>query len=487
MYSLIVPVYKNEASIPDLMIALKAMNHELNGDLEVVFVVDGSPDGCHALLQETLNGAGIHAQLLLLTRNFGSFAAIRNGLSVASGPYFAVMAADLQEPPELVRDFFKILENQPIDVVIGTRESRDDPLLSRISAQAFWFLYRKFVVPDMPAGGVDVFGCNMAFRNQLLTLEESHSSLIAQIFWLGFRRKIIGYNRLARQHGKSAWTLRKKLTYLLDSIFSFTDLPIKMLISSGGFALIISIFIGMIVLVSKLLGWIQVPGYAATILVVLFFGALNTLGLGLVGSYCWRGYENTKRRPLAIPLIREIFPKSTLASNVMDHFIDPNALCESRQVGKGTRIGAFAHVLPEAQIGCDCNVCDNVFIENDVVIGDRVTIKCGVQIWDGVSLEGDVFIGPNATFTNDRFPRSKPYPVTISRTIVRHGASIGANATILPGLTIGQNAMVGAGAVVTQSVPANAIVHGNPACIAGYVEAVSADRKHKQSPKRSRN
>lgn len=155
----------------------------------------------------------------------------------------------------------------------------------------------------------------------------------------------------------------------------------------------------------------------------------------------------------------------------MSHFVHPNALCESEHIGPGTRIWAFAHVLPGARIGADCNVCDGVFIENDVTVGDRVTIKCGVQLWDGVTLEDDVFVGPNATFTNDRMPRSKQYPPEFARTIVRAGASIGANATILPGIEIGRSAMVGAGAVVTRSVPPNAIVVGNPARLTGYVDS----------------
>lgn len=153
----------------------------------------------------------------------------------------------------------------------------------------------------------------------------------------------------------------------------------------------------------------------------------------------------------------------------MDHFVHEQGLCESRSIGAGTRIWAFAHVLPGAVIGKDCNICDHVFIENDVRLGDRVTVKCGVQLWDGIEVEDDVFIGPNATFTNDKMPRSKQYPPTFARTVVRKGASIGANATILPGLILGQNCMVGAGAVVTKNVPPNAIVRGSPARILGYV------------------
>lgn len=152
----------------------------------------------------------------------------------------------------------------------------------------------------------------------------------------------------------------------------------------------------------------------------------------------------------------------------MSFFQHTQAIVETQKVGKSTRIWAFAHVLPGAVIGEDCNICDHTFIENDVVVGNRVTIKSGVQLWDGVTLEDDVFIGPNATFTNDPFPRSKQYPEKFARIVVRKGASIGANATILPGLEIGCSAMVGAGAVVTKNVPPHAIVVGNPARIIGY-------------------
>ena len=151
-----------------------------------------------------------------------------------------------------------------------------------------------------------------------------------------------------------------------------------------------------------------------------------------------------------------------------DIFVHAHSLCESEQVGKGTRIWAFAHVLPGAVVGEDCNLCDGVFVEGGAIVGDRVTIKSGVQIWDGVELEDDVFVGPNATFTNDPYPRSRRWLETYPRTIVRTGASIGANATILPGVEIGRGAMVGAGAVVTRPVPPNAIVMGNPARISGY-------------------
>jgi UDP-2-acetamido-3-amino-2,3-dideoxy-glucuronate N-acetyltransferase len=152
-----------------------------------------------------------------------------------------------------------------------------------------------------------------------------------------------------------------------------------------------------------------------------------------------------------------------------NYFIHKLACVETKNIGCGTRIWAFAHILPGAVIGRDVNICDHTFIENDVIVGNRVTIKCGVYLWDGVRLEDDVFVGPNAAFTNDRFPRSRQYLNKFTETIIKQGASIGANATILPGITVGRNAMIGAGAVVTHDVPDNAIMVGNPARIMKYI------------------
>jgi glycosyltransferase involved in cell wall biosynthesis len=307
MYSLIVPIYKNEANIPSLLEAVKSMRDQLDGPLEVVFVVDGSPDNSILILRDQLPIVLGSFQLISLSRNFGSFSAIRAGLKAGRGQYFAVMAADLQEPPQLVLQMFAALKGDECDVAIGERLKRNDPFLARSSSDLFWWLYRKIVFKELPSGGVDIFGCNQKVRDQLTAFSERNSSLIGQLIWIGFRRKRLPYERLRRTIGKSAWTFTKKWNYLLDSIYSFSDLPIILLVRTGFLGLLFSIFFGTIVFVAALTHRIDVPGYAATVLVVIFFGMLNLLALGLIGIYISRAFENTKARPSFILSSHEIY------------------------------------------------------------------------------------------------------------------------------------------------------------------------------------
>jgi len=298
-YSLIVPIYKNELNIQSLIEALKSLRQKLDSSFETVLVVDGSPDSSLQLLSEQLPDAGLNYQLLSLSRNFGSFAAIRTGFQNARGEYLAVMAADLQEPIGLIEEFYSALEKENFDLVIGRRESRVD---NSFSSDLFWKLYKKFIIKEIPEGGVDIFGCNQRFCKELLKLNEANSSLVGQIFWLGFRKKFINYARQERESGSSAWTFKKKVNYMLDSVFSFSDLPIKILLFVGIVGICCSFLLGLLVIICKVFALISVPGYTATILVILMFMGLNSLGLGIIGSYLWRTFENTKLRPLSIVL-----------------------------------------------------------------------------------------------------------------------------------------------------------------------------------------
>jgi glycosyltransferase involved in cell wall biosynthesis len=298
-HSLVIPVYRNESNITSLLAALAGLSKGIEG-FEVVFVVDGSPDRSAQLLAEGLITAPYSWQLAELSRNFGSFAAIRQGLVLARGQHFAVMAADLQEPPDLIRRFFEELADGEVDIVVGVRSSRADPALTSFSSRTFWNLYRRLVMPEIPEGGVDVFACNAAARAALLSLEERESFLIGQLFWIGFRRREIVYARRGREVGKSAWTLRRKMIYMLDGVFAFSALPISMLLWIGVLGTMVSTATIVGVAISWLTGAIVVRGYAPIMLAIMFFGSLTTLGLGTLGGYVWRIAENGRRRPLSL-------------------------------------------------------------------------------------------------------------------------------------------------------------------------------------------
>lgn len=303
-YSLVIPVYRNEENLPRLLPALESLSADLGGELEVIFVVDGSPDRSYEILRKAQGNLGFPSQIILHSRNFGSFAAIRTGLNAAESPYMSVMAADLQEPTSLIVSFFKSLEKGECDIAMGTRVSRKDPILTRVMSGFFWGFYRRFIIKDMPPGGIDIFGCNRAFRDQLVQLQESRSSLVAQLFWLGFRRKTVNYERMERLEGKSSWNWSRKLDYMMDSVFSFTDLPIKVLIRLGALGVSLSLLYALVVVLARLTGFIQIPGYSALVITVLFMGGLNLFGIGLIGVYSWRGYENSKGRPLSVVSVK---------------------------------------------------------------------------------------------------------------------------------------------------------------------------------------
>ncbi|MEP6483249.1 MAG: glycosyltransferase family 2 protein [Rudaea sp.] len=306
MNSLIIPVYRNEQCIPELLESLRTLARGVE-QLEVVFVIDGSPDNCYSLLRNAAPTLPFRTQIIMHSRNFGSFAGIRTGLIAARGECFATMAADLQEPIELAEECFRRLAADEADVLIATRDARNDPTMSRLSSSAFWWFYRRLINSDIPPGGVDVFACNRRFRDQLVRLEEHNSSLIGLLFWMGFRRKTVSYERRARQHGTSAWTFRRKLKYMVDSVFAFSDLPIRLLFGVGAAGLIFAVVLGLIVVAMRLHSGVSVPGYTATMITILFFGGLNAFGLGLIGTYLWRAFANTQRRPLSIVMSNEKF------------------------------------------------------------------------------------------------------------------------------------------------------------------------------------
>lgn len=304
-FSIVIPVYGNEENVPSLVARLTEIMQDLPTDSEVVFVVDGSPDGSYEALAAALPQAAFRSQLLQHSRNFGSFAAIRTGLAAAKGAAIGVMAADLQEPAELMVEFQRALASGSVDVAVGRRIARDDPALSSLSSRTFWGLYRRTIAREMPPGGVDVFGCTKAVANELVAMNEANSSLVAQLYWVGFRRVEIPYERQRREHGTSSWTLRKRVKYLLDSVFSFTNLPLDLLLLTGMFGSVVVLAVAVVILCFYLAGGITEPGYAPLMLTILFSTFLTITSIGIVGAYVWRIFDNTKQRPSSIVMSHE--------------------------------------------------------------------------------------------------------------------------------------------------------------------------------------
>ena len=307
MLSVVIPVYNNAENLARLFTALESLAPGFPGGFEVVFVVDGSPDNSLAILRAYLARRTFPAKLIELSRNFGAFPAIAAGLRHGRGDYFAVLAADLQEPPDLIVEFARVMKENEADIVIGARRRRADPWLSRMLSSLFWKFYRRFVIPDLPAGGVDIFGCTKAVRDQLVEMKEVNTSLVGLLFWLGFRRTVVQYDRRPREGGRSGWTVQKKWRYALDSIFSFSDLPIRVLLVIGGTATVLAVVASTTVLVFWTLGLIPVLGYTPLMLAVATFGGLTSLGLGIVGQYLWLALQNGRNRPAFVVRSTEDF------------------------------------------------------------------------------------------------------------------------------------------------------------------------------------
>lgn len=297
MLSIIIPVYRNETNIQWLLQELERIAGVCPVPLEAILVVDGSPDRSLEILRQVLPRAAFASVLVSLSRNFGAFNAVRCGLEMASGEYVTVLPADLQEPADLALTFLNVLRQKEADIVFGTQTSRADPWFDEVTSRAFWSIYRRFVLPELPPGGVHAFACTRVVRDRLIELREPTINVIALLFWLGFRRVYVPYDRQPRRGGRSAWTLGKKLRYCFDSVFSFTDLPIRLLLLLGFVGALSAVVFAVLLLGASLAGRIPVPGYAPTVLVITFFGSITSLGLGILGQYLWLILQTTRGRP----------------------------------------------------------------------------------------------------------------------------------------------------------------------------------------------
>lgn len=300
---LVFTVFESEANIPSLISALETFCEEARSAdlaLSCVFVVDGSPDDSITSLTTNLENVDFAWRVVPLTRNFGAPSALRCGLEQEEADFYCGLACDQQEPFSFVLQAIVRMRQQGAAICFGQRISRKDPLLTRLQSNAFWFLYRRLIEPELPPGGVDLFVCTREVRDFVATSKERNQFLVGLLFWSGFKRTFVPYRRGERKIGRSSWSFRKRLGYLLDGVFAFSNLPIKALLLVGMIGLCIAVVFAMSVFFFRLVWGIQAPGYAATVVSILFYGGLNCFGLGILGEYLWRAYCNTQQRPLVV-------------------------------------------------------------------------------------------------------------------------------------------------------------------------------------------
>lgn len=297
LVSIVVPVYFNEGSIPELTSRfeeLAARNPKV--DFEFIFVDDDSKDNSFNLLISYLHTSKHKVKVLRLSKNFGSFTACLAGLEKSTGDCCALLAADLQDPPEILDKMISSW-NEGNEVVIAARKSREDPLLSKFFSKIYYKIFRRFALKDMPEGGFDFVLMDRKIRDILCQIKEKNTSLMGLILWSGFKREIVYYDRKARKHGESKWTFAKKLKYLIDSFVSFSFFPIRVSTISGIVVSIAGFLYSLFLIYDKLVNNTLIHGITALIVIVLLVGGLQLLILGIFGEYLWRILDETRKRP----------------------------------------------------------------------------------------------------------------------------------------------------------------------------------------------
>lgn len=294
--SIIIPVYFNEDNLIPLYNDIKEkFINVIDFDYEIVMVDDGSKDNSYKVMQE-ISSQNEHVKIMRLSRNFGSHAAILCGLSKSTGDCAVVKAADLQEPTEIILAMIQCWKKGN-NVVLAVRKERPEGIFQTAFSNLYYWLVRKTALPQMPKGGFDVYLLDRKVIQVLEMLDEKNSALTGQILWSGFRTDLVEYTRLERAIGKSRWTLKKKFRLVTDTLFSFSTLPITIVTWIGAFSFIGASLWAIIVLISKILGKIDVSGWTSLFIFNLFSFSIVMLTLGILGGYLWRAFDASRNRP----------------------------------------------------------------------------------------------------------------------------------------------------------------------------------------------
>ena len=294
--SIVVPVYYNADSLEDMYIDLKEkVLTKLECEYELIFVNDGSGDESYQIMKK-LKEQDDNIRNFSLSRNFGSHAAILCGLEHMTGDCAVVKAADMQEPSELILDMLESWKKGN-NVVLAVRQERNESFKQKYFANLYYTLVRKMALSNMPEAGFDIYLVDKKVVQVLSALDEKNSSLACQILWSGFKTDMVPYVRLARQVGKSRWTLAKKLRLVMDTLFSFSTVPIKAVTTIGIFSFCGAIVWAIAEIVFKLMGMIDVSGWTTLFIFNLFSFGVIMLTLGILGEYLWRTFDASRNRP----------------------------------------------------------------------------------------------------------------------------------------------------------------------------------------------
>jgi glycosyltransferase involved in cell wall biosynthesis len=296
LISVVIPVYHNADSLPLLMEKLREISSANAKDgFEFVFVEDGSGDNSFNILMGMARDDP-RVRIIKLSRNFGSNPAILAGLNYARGDCAVVIAADLQDPPELIPQLVEIW-HEGNQVVLGARRRRNDPLISKLFATAFNRLFRRFVFSDYPPDGFDFMLIDRCVIDILIALKEKNSYIFGQVLWVGFKRQVIYYDRVKRKHGYSRWTVTKKIKYFIDAFAAFSYLPLRAASTLGFVLATLGFLYALLIIGLRLFKGIQVAGWASLTVVVLITSGAQLVLIGVLGEYLWRALDETRRRP----------------------------------------------------------------------------------------------------------------------------------------------------------------------------------------------
>ncbi|WP_373233119.1 glycosyltransferase family 2 protein [Cohnella sp.] len=295
-FSIIVPIYFNELNIPHTVPRLKKLEQVIEGfEFEFIFVDDGSQDrSLELLMEERSNDQRI--KIIKLSKNFGSMSAIQAGLTIASGDCVGIIAADLQDPPEL---FAEMIEKWKMGnkVIMATRTDREESTSQKLFSNTYYYFMDKLALKGYPRGGFDFVLIDKQVVRELNAIQEKNTNIMSLIFWLGHNQKTIPYVRLERKHGKSRWTLSKKIKLFVDSFVSFSYVPIRFMSVTGLITAIISFFYGLFVIFNFLFGTIEMQGWTSIIALITFLLGIIMVMIGIIGEYLWRILDESRKRP----------------------------------------------------------------------------------------------------------------------------------------------------------------------------------------------